>query len=153
MEVLAAVDRDALAVLRPAAGNRHVHEPSGARQDAVKRGRRLMAHQRARTAGQNGGHEPGLPRQSGVADRVDAVLDAMQASRADPVAHGVGPIAQAPKLRRGDHTVLLRSEHCQLSITSSIFLVLLTSFLDVSGHGPKLRPRERDVWVTSVTPA
>ena len=79
----------------------------------------------------------------GMADRVDAVLDAMQASRTDPIAHGVGPIAEAPKLRRGDHTVLLRSEHRQLSITSSRFLVLLTSFLDVSGHGPEATAVER----------
>ena len=61
---------------------------------------------------QDGGHVVAVERASRMADRVDAVMDPVQAAVPEPALDGVPIDPRGDQLRPGDATVLARCEPC-----------------------------------------
>jgi hypothetical protein len=69
-----------------------------------------MAEQRARAAGQDGGHQLAMLGEARMSNRIDAAVHDVQATGANAVAHCLHAEADPPQLPARDHTVLSGSD-------------------------------------------
>jgi hypothetical protein len=74
--------------------------------DSPQRGGGAVAQDRSEAGGEDGRHPVALPCQPAMADRVDALMDAVETAGGQPVPDRAAPEPQFAQLRPGDHAML-----------------------------------------------
>ena len=111
------------------------------RHEAPQRRRREVAEHRVGTAGLDGGEEAALQRQLGVADRVDAAVDRVQAAVAHAGQHGLWRQAAREQLIEGEDAPLARGDSRDVHIGTLVGFRAVrarnpTSVAGRGGHPP-----------------